>query len=205
MTKTGILLVGAGGHALSCIQLLEATEKYKILGLIGAKDQIGDKFEGYEVIGSEDDVRIYKKLTKKLILGIGQIKSSELRERIVQFYLKNGFEFSSLISDTAKVARGTQIGEGTVIMHNAFLNLGVKVGKYSIVNSGAILEHGAQIGDFTHISTGAIINGDVKIGDKTFIGSGSVVREKTLIGGNCLVSIGQVVYEDLPDNMKLIK
>ena len=32
-----IILVGAGGHALSCIDVIEAEKKYKIIGLIDNK------------------------------------------------------------------------------------------------------------------------------------------------------------------------
>ena len=36
-----IIIVGAGGHARSCIEVVESEGNYKIAGLIGLKSEIG--------------------------------------------------------------------------------------------------------------------------------------------------------------------
>ena len=55
MLKSKVLLIGAGGHAASCIEIIEAENKNKIIGLIGTPKEVGKKLLGYEVIGSEKD------------------------------------------------------------------------------------------------------------------------------------------------------
>ncbi len=204
MSKTKILLIGAGGHASSCIDLIEETGKFKIIGIIGTEFEIGNKILGYEVIGKDSEIEELKSLTKDVVLGIGQIKSAETRIRIVDNLLRKGFNFHSVVSPNSHISKSSQVGVGTVVMHNAMINTGTNIGNYSIINTGAILEHGTNVGDYSHISTGVILNGDSKIGNRTFVGSGSVIKEQVKIGNNCLVGMGLVVKNDLPDNTRYL-
>lgn len=204
MSKTKILLIGAGGHASSCIDLIEETGKFKIIGIIGTEFEIGNNILGYEVIGNDSEIEKFKSLTKDVVLGIGQIKSAETRIRIVDDLLIKGFNFHSVVSPYSRISKSSQVGIGTVVMHNATINTGTNIGNYSIINTGAILEHGTSVGDYTHISTGVILNGESKIGNRTFVGSGSVIKEQVKIGNNCLVGMGQVVKNNLPDNTRYV-
>ena len=204
MSKSKVLIIGAGGHAKSCIEIIEAEDKKEIVGLIGTPEEIGKKILGYEVLGSEKDFVALSDLTTNLILGIGQIKSPNLRIEIKEKFIKEGFIFESVISPVAKISNHAVIGVGTVIMHGVVINAGVKIGDYSIINTGSIIEHDSKIGNFTHISTGVISNGETSIGNNTFIGSGTVIMERIKIGDNCIVGMGQQVRYDLSDNSKYV-
>jgi sugar O-acyltransferase (sialic acid O-acetyltransferase NeuD family) len=204
MPKSKVLLIGAGGHATSCIEAIEAENKKEIVGLIGTPEEIGKKLLGYEVLGSEKDFVALLELTTNLILGIGQIKSPNLRIEIKEKFIKNGFTFESVISPTAQISKHAVIGSGTVIMHDVVINAGVKIGDYSIINTGSIIEHDSRIGDFAHISTGVISNGKTSIGNNTFVGSGTIIMEQIKIGDNCIIGMGQHVRHDLSDNSKYV-
>ena len=39
MKKIKLALIGAGGHAVSCIDVIEKTNKYKIVGLVDNKSK----------------------------------------------------------------------------------------------------------------------------------------------------------------------
>jgi phage gp45-like len=41
VTKSDLILIGAGGHSRSCIDVIEQEGKYRIAGLVGAKDEVG--------------------------------------------------------------------------------------------------------------------------------------------------------------------
>jgi sugar O-acyltransferase (sialic acid O-acetyltransferase NeuD family) len=204
MPKSKVLLIGAGGHATSCIEAIEAENKKEIVGLIGTPEEIGKKLLGYEVLGSEKDFVALLELTTNLILGIGQIKSSNLRIEIKEKFIKNGFTFESVVSPTAHISKHAVIGSGTVIMPGVVINAGVKIGDYSIINTGSIIEHDSRIGDFSHISTGVISNGNTSIGNNTFVGSGTIIMEQIKIGDNCIIGMGQHVRHDLSDNSKYV-
>ena len=59
MKKIKLALIGAGGHAVSCIDVIEKTNKYKIVGLVDNKSKsslsIGNKT--YKVINEKDFLR----------------------------------------------------------------------------------------------------------------------------------------------------
>jgi sugar O-acyltransferase (sialic acid O-acetyltransferase NeuD family) len=200
MSKSKVLLIGAGGHASSCIEILEAENKKEIIGLIGTQDEIGQRLLGYEVIGSDEDFSDLLKLTDKVILGIGHIKSAYSRIEIVEKFIKAGFNFESVISPTALISKQAKIGTGTAIMHGVIINTGVEIGDYSIINTGSVIEHGSKIGNFSHVSTGVISNGETSIGNNTFVGSGTIIKEQIKIGNNCVVGMGQQVRHDVLDN-----
>lgn len=200
MPKSKVLLIGAGGHAASCIEIIEAENKNKIIGLVGTPKEVGKKLLGYEVIGSEKDFADLLRLTSNLILGVGQIKSPNLRIEIKDKFIKKGFNFESVVSPTAQVSKYAVIGIGTVVMHKVVINAGVKIGDYSIINTGSIIEHDSKVGNFSHISTGVISNGETSIGNNTFVGSGTIIMEQIKIGNNCIVGMGQQVRHDLSDN-----
>ena len=199
MSKSKVLLIGAGGHAVSCIEIIEAEDKNEIIGLIGTPSEVGKKLLGYEVVGSEKDLADLLSLTSNLILGIGQIKSPNLRIEIKDKFITKGFTFKSVVSPTAQVSKHAVIGIGTVVMHKVVINAGVKIGDYSIINTGSIIEHGSQVGNFSHISTRVISNGETSIGNNTFVGSGTIIMEQIKIGNNCIVGMGQQVRHDLSD------
>ena len=79
MSKTKIILIGAGGHAASCIDVIEQQNKYEIAGLIGLDHELNTKNLEYNVIGTDSDLpHLYSKYTNALIT-LGQIKSPKSR------------------------------------------------------------------------------------------------------------------------------
>ena len=72
-----ILLIGCGGHSKSIIEIIESTNKFKILGLIGQNDEIGRKVLGYDVLGVDGDLENLKERCSNAFVAIGQIKSYE--------------------------------------------------------------------------------------------------------------------------------
>lgn len=200
MPKSKILIVGAGGHAASCIEIIEAEKKYQILGLIGTKDEVGKIHLGYKVIGSDNNLQELMKITDKLVLGLGQIKSPKLRIEVSDKFITNGFKFMRVVSPDAYISKHATIGDGTVVMHGVTINAGVEIGNYSIINSGSIIEHHSKVGNFSHVSTGVILNGNSCIGNNTFVGSGTILMEGIKIGNNCIVGMGQHIRHDMNDN-----
>ena len=51
MFKKKIIIVGAGGHAKSVIDIIEELEEWRIIGLIGKEEELGKQVSGYKVLG----------------------------------------------------------------------------------------------------------------------------------------------------------
>jgi len=204
MTKPSLILIGAGGHAHSCIDVIEELSSFQIAGIVGLPHDQHDQHLGYAVIGSDDDLPNLAKKYRYALIATGQIQDVERRIHLFNQAKRLGFELPTIISPTAHVSRHAKIGVGTIIMHGAIINAGVSIGANCIINSRALLEHDVCIDDHCHISTGAILNGGVSLGSGSFIGSASVVKQYVNIGNNCLVGMGLSVRSDLKSHTKFI-
>ena len=185
--------MGAGGHALACIGLLEAEGKHRILGLVGKSGEVGKKLLGHTVIGTDKDLPRLLKKCRDVLVGIGQIKNPAPRQTAYQRADSLGARVPVILSPFSHVSSRASLGEGTIVMPGGIVQAGVAVGKNCILNSQCLLEHGVQVGDHCHVSTGAILNGDVKVGSGSFVGSGAVIQERTVIRPNSLVPMGTIV------------
>jgi sugar O-acyltransferase (sialic acid O-acetyltransferase NeuD family) len=199
MSSPTLILIGAGGHARSCIDVIEQQDQYKVAGLIGLEDELHSRYYGYKVIGNDRDLPEFAKNYDCALITLGQIRTAEHRFRLYENAIHVGFQFPVIIAPTAYVSKYAILGAGTIIMHGAIVNAGARVGDNCIINTRAIIEHDAIVGDHCHISTGTILNGGVAIGFGSFIGSGSVIKENLTIGQGSLVGMGLTVRYDLND------
>ncbi len=194
--KKKICILGTGGHAASCIDLIESTKKFNIIGVISKNNKIslGNKFlDDYDIIGSDDDYKKILKLCNNLALGISFYKNISLREKIFNKFKKIGFNFPTICSPKSYVSKNVKIGEGTQIFHGVTINKNSNVGKNCIINSHSLIEHDVEIGNNTQISTGVIINGGCNINKNSFIGSASVLRENISIKEKSFIKIGSII------------
>lgn len=180
-TKSSIVLLGGGGHCKSCIDIIEQTGQFQILGILDPQLKVGDRVLQYEIIGTDDDIPELMKSVRNFFITVGQIKSSERRVALYEMIKKFNGVLPVIISPSAYVSRHSFIGEGTIIMNHAVLNAGSNIGSNCIINTKALIEHDASVGDHCHISTGAIINGGCKVGSNSFIGSGAIAVQETTI------------------------
>ena len=198
-----ILLIGAGGHARSCIDVLEEENQFEIAGLVEKDESIINANLGYPIIGTNDNLDNLRKNYDYALVTVGQIKSPAIRVKLYQLLKELDFTLPAIISPKAYVSKHAQIGEGTIVMHGAIVNANAKIGNNCIINNTTLIEHDAVIGDHCHIATGAIINGEVSVGNETFIGSGAVTKQCISIGNNCIVGAGIILKNDVKHNLSI--
>ena len=199
-----LILIGAGGHARSCIDVIEQEGRFKIIGLVGSESELGLQVSGYEVIAVDKDISTLIGKAQFALVALGQISSPNARMSLYQIALKAGFELASIVSPSAYVSPSAQIGRGTIVMHGAIVNYGVKVGNNCIINSRALLEHDSIVSDNCHISTGAILNGGVLVDEGCFIGSGTIIKEGVSIGEHSIVGMGSLLRASLSANSRFL-
>ena len=199
-----ILLIGAGGHARACIDVIETESQFDIAGLIEKNNKINNANLGYSIIGTDDDLKVLRTQYSNALITVGQIKSPKIRIKLYQLLKELDFTLPVIISPHAYVSKHAQIGEGSIIMHGAIVNVNTKIGNNCIINNRVLIEHDTVIGDHCHIATGTIINGEVSIGNGTFIGSGTVTKQAISIGNNCVIGAGIVLKNNIESN-KVVK
>lgn len=199
-----IIIIGNGGHAKSCIDVIESKKEYKIMGIVEKfKKKYFLEKDQYPIIGCDSDLLNLRKKFLYACIGIGQIKDSNIRNKVFRKLKSYNFNLPVIKSVNAYISKKSIIEEGVIIMHSSVINSGVKIGYNCIINNKSLIEHDVTISENCHIAPGAIINGGVKIGSSTFIGSGTVIKENVKIGKNCIISAGKFVKNNINDKVFL--
>ncbi|OFY38955.1 MAG: acetyltransferase [Bacteroidetes bacterium GWF2_40_14] len=192
-----IILIGGGGHCISCIDVIEQTGLYQIIGILDLPEKFGEKVLNYSVIGTDNILEHFLSDCSDFLITVGQIRSSALREKLYQKVKNAGGNLPVIISPIAHVSNYASIEEGTIVMHHALINAGATVGKGCIINTKALIEHEAFIGNFCHISTAAIVNGQANISESCFIGSNTVIANNTNVTANTVIAAGSQVLKSI--------
>jgi sugar O-acyltransferase (sialic acid O-acetyltransferase NeuD family) len=196
MSQSTIVLLGAGGHARACIDVLEVQALFRVAGLLGLAPQVGSSVLGYPVLGTDADLPGLRREHAHALIAVGQIKTPEHRMRLFELALAHGFTLPVIVSPRAHVSRHASLAAGTIVMHGAVVNAGAVVGRNCILNSLCLVEHDAVIDDHCHIATAAAVNSGVHVAAGSFVGSNSCVRQGTRIGERCVIGMGQRVLKD---------
>jgi len=197
-----LILIGAGGHCKSCIDVIENENKFKIVAIIDKKKK--KKLLKYKVF----DEKYLNEISPKrysVIITVGQIKNFKVRERLFNKVKKLGFHLPYIKSPSAYISKHSKIGEGTIIMHGAIINAGSTIGKNCIINTNSLIEHDVVIGDHTHVSTRATVNGNVLVEKKVFVGSRSVIKNNIKIGQGSIIGASLYIKKNLPENSYIKK
>jgi len=176
-----IVLIGGGGHCVSCIDVIEAENKYKIVGILDSEEKIGQEVLGYKIIGSDEKISELALQTNYFLITIGQMVPYSKRDGIFSYLKGVGAKIATVVSPLAHVSPNAKLGVGTIVMHGAIINAGACVGDNCIVNSMALIEHEAFVEDNCHISTGAIINGKSHVECNSFVGSHATIIQNALV------------------------
>lgn len=195
MNGPPVLLVGAGGHARACIDVLEQERRWTILGLIGLPGEVGGAVLGYRILGCDADLTRLLNDCAYALVTVGQITTPELRMRLFADLSAAGRLIPPVVSPRAYVSQHAEIGAGTIVMHGAVVNAGARIGQNCILNSQSLVEHDVLIEDHCHVSTNAAINSGVHVGAGTFVGSTSVIRQGLTIGAESVIGMGQRVVK----------
>tara|TARA_X000000950_G_C13661852_1_gene556268 strand:- start:48 stop:635 length:588 start_codon:yes stop_codon:yes gene_type:complete len=193
MKKNKIILIGAGGHAVSCIDVIEKTKKFKIEGLIDNSKKnhllVGEK--KYKIFNEN----LFKKsgAVKYAIICLGSEKFTKKRRELFIKYKSLGYSFPKIISPLSYVSNSSTVGEGSIIMHGVIINANVKIGKNCIINTKSIIEHDCNIGSNSHVATSVVMNGHVSVKENCFIGSNSTIIPSAIIKKNSFIKANSLV------------
>jgi sugar O-acyltransferase (sialic acid O-acetyltransferase NeuD family) len=189
--KPNLILIGGGGHCVSCIDVIEQENKFTIAGIVDNDSSI-EKLLDYPRLGCDEDLIKLRTSFDFALVTVGQIISPEIRKRLFERVESLGFDLPTIISPRAYVSKHVTIGKGTVVMHDALVNARASVGNNCIINTKALVEHDAVIEDNCHISTGAIVNGGVIVRQGTFVGSNAVSKEYIQTHENDFIKAGSL-------------
>ena len=176
MKKT-LILIGGGGHCKSCLDVIEQSEQFKVVGILDKLERVGQVVLGYDIIGTDEQIDRLVAEGHEFLITVGQIRSSQLRQKLFAKLQECQAILAIVISPRAYVSKHALVEEGTIIMHDVLINADAQIGKNCIINSKSLIEHDVVVEDHCHISTSAVLNGGVVIKKGTFFGSNAVSKE----------------------------
>jgi sugar O-acyltransferase (sialic acid O-acetyltransferase NeuD family) len=192
-----VVLLGGGGHAKMCIDILRQMSGLEIIGILDAKHPCEPVLGVPFIAGdSDEDLARLRKQAPFAVNAVGAVRSHADRQGHYARLKKAGFSISKLIHPKAIVEPSVMLGEGNQIMAGAV----VGSGNNSIVNSGAVLSHDCSIGDNAHLAPGAILAGGVRVGSGTLVGVGVTVYLGVRIGQGVTINNGLDVHADVHDH-----
>lgn len=110
-----------------------------------------------------------------------------------------GAKLVSVVHPAATISRHCTLGEGSVVVAGAVVNIDAIVGQACIINTGATVDHDCRIGDAVHIAPGAHLSGGVEVGPLSWVGTGAAVRQGIRIGERVVIGVGAVVVSPVAD------
>ncbi|ECT4085086.1 TPA: UDP-N-acetylbacillosamine N-acetyltransferase [Campylobacter jejuni] len=173
-----IYIYGASGHGLVCEDVAKN---------MGYKEGVFlDDFKGMKF---ESTLPKYD-----FFIAIG---NNEIRKKIYQKILENGFKIVNLIHKSALISPSASIEEnaGILIMPYVVINAKAKIEKGVILNTSSVIEHECVIGEFSHVSVGAKCAGNVKIGKNCFLGINSCVLPNLSLADDSILGGGATLVK----------
>ena len=196
-----IIVLGGGGHAAVLIDVLLQLN-YEIIAYVAPSQNLNEPiFSPLTWLEQDEHVLSYDPTKVILVNGIGSIPgSSLLRRDLYQNFKVAGFDFLTVVSNSATVSRYAELAEGVQILPGAIVNCGARIGTNSIINSGAIVEHHCHIGQHNHLAPRATLSGGVVTQHQVHIGTGANIIQSLNIGENAVIGAGATVTKDIANN-----
>jgi len=190
-----IVVVGAGGHAKVCIELLRAMGE-PVAFCVGTLDSPASCVGVPVLFGDEHLGRLRAEGYHRAFIALGP---NRLRMKLARMATALGFELVNAISPRAVVSSSARLGAGIAIMAGAVINAEASIGDLAIINTGASIDHDCVIDAGAHIAPQSALAGKVHVGTATFLGIGCKVIPEVRIGSNATIGAGAVVVNNIDD------
>lgn len=133
---------------------------------------------------------------------IAAVGAPAVRKKMIEQW--PGKQYACLISDSAYIAPGTEIGQGSVVAPGSVITTNVKLGRHCLINVSATISHDSTLGDYVTVSPGAHLAGKVQLGDGVFVGIGATISNGVTIAAGCVIGAGTLVLQDITEENSIV-
>ncbi len=191
-----LLMIGAGGHARVCLDVMVDNDEVMVVGAVSAEGVLSEPL-GVPLLGTDAQLRdlTQSHAVTTFCVSIG---SNVIRQAFSELLTQSGRHITRIVSRSAVISSSAKLGSGVQIMPAAVVTAAAVLGEGTIVNTNASVDHNCRVGRFVHVAPGAVIGGDVTVGNRAFIGLGSRLLPGVTIGADAIVGAGAVVLSDVP-------
>ena len=192
-SKNAIIVIGAGGHAKVCIELLRDMGE-QVAYCVAGDDSVKTCC-GVDVLAGDQHIeRLRVEGFNRVFVALG---SNRLRARFGLLATSMGYQLVNAISSRASISPSARLGRGVAIMAGAVINAETSIGDLVIINTSAVIDHDNLIEEAAHIAPQCALAGNVRVGAKAFLGIGTRVVPERVIGSDAVIGAGSVVIGDI--------
>ena len=158
-----IILIGAGGHCKSCIDVIEKNKLFKISGIID--NNKSKKILNYKIIGRDKNL---KKIGYKLPVIISPLSYVSKHAKIGE---------GTIIMHNSVINAGVKIGKNCIINSMSLIEHDVSIGDHCHISTRATINGSVKIGRNTFIGSNSTLKHGIKIGNRSIINSKKLVKK----------------------------
>jgi sugar O-acyltransferase (sialic acid O-acetyltransferase NeuD family) len=182
----GVWIVGAGGVGR------EALDAH-LAGGADADGFLDDSLAGGVVRG----LRVLALHAPEAGSYLVAIADPKARVRLAALLDQRGWRPITVAHPRSAIAPETTIGDGGLLLANAYISSSVTVGRHCQVHYNATVGHDAVLDDFVTVYPGANVSGSVHLEEGVTVGSNAVVLQGRTVGRGAFVGAGAVVTRDV--------
>lgn len=189
-----IIIFGTSCFSIMIAEYIKKFTTHKIVAFTVNKEYIKDtKIMNLPVLEFEDIEKTYNPSKYSFVNTIGYTQMNTVREKIFNEIQKKGYKIEGFLHPSANIY-ADKIGEGNIILENAFIGPHTVIGDGNIIWNGVNISHDAKIGNFNCFAPSTAIAGNVTIKNNCFLGTNSTIKNgltvsnKTLIGAACFLN-----------------
>jgi sugar O-acyltransferase (sialic acid O-acetyltransferase NeuD family) len=195
MTASRLVIVGAGGHAVSAYNVA-LSAGFRVTEFVDAQ-QRGGKLLGTEIVGDLSEFADAGSLRVFIAIGDND-RRCRVQDDLSARYPT--ISFPKLVHASAVISHFASIGEGTIVMPGSVVGPNTLIGRFCILNTRSAIDHDGAMGDGSSLAPGVSAGGRVNIGLRSAIGIGAVIKHDITIGDDCVVGASSYVNGNLPGN-----
>lgn len=160
--------------------------KYEFIGFI-------DDFNtGEEIIGSYSEVcKSFLPQDFEIVIAIGYRNIKE-RWDIYQKVFLDGYNVPCLVHPQAVISDSCKIGQGSIIMAGAIVDVNVQLKELVVVWPGGVVNHDSVINANTFLSPNSTVCGFAEIGKDCFLGAGTIVVDHKKVPDGSFIKAGSL-------------
>lgn len=192
-----LIIVGAGGFGRDLYYIIMDSIGYniefRVIGFIDDNLDAMNGFSGYpKLIGKIKNHEVSE--NQIYISSIGNIS---LKHNVIQSLIEKGAVFVNIIHSTARVAKSSILGTGSIIGPLVSIGANSVIGDHCILQTGVIVGHDAIVGDYSRIDNYSILVAGVVLHNFCTIHSNSVINTNIIINEHTTVGACSFVIKNV--------
>jgi len=194
-----LVVVGNSISAEIMNEYLKHDSRYEIAAFSVDADFIKtDELFGRPLVDLKSLPQTYPADQYHLLMAIGYGNLNRNREQIFDRVKEMGYQVETYIHPDAKVYT-TTIGEGCLIMPNAFVDVCSEIGTNTVIWGNCSVAHHAKVSSSCWLATGCVVSGSACIDKNTFLGISSIVVNDVKVGSYNIIGAGAMVVKNTED------